>query len=138
VPWYDTYRTADGEWVAVGAREPKFYAEFTRLLGLSDDVAAFRDDLSMWPRLRMPSHTPSPPAVAPSRRAVFEGTDACVAPVLSLTEAASHPHLAARDTDIDVGGVTQPAPLRASAGRFHHARHRQPAVGADTVDMLRD
>jgi alpha-methylacyl-CoA racemase len=138
VPWYDTYVTADGQWMAVGALEPKFYSEFARLLGLSDDVAALRDDPSEWPRLRAAiSH-----AFAARNRddwaAVFEGTDACVAPVLSLTEAATHPHLAARGTFIEVGGVTQPAP----APRFSRTIPRQPTppppVGADALDVLRD
>jgi alpha-methylacyl-CoA racemase len=138
VPWYDTYQTVDGEWMAVGALEPKFYAEFTRLLGLSDDVAALRSEPSSWPQLReaiaqaFASHTRA------EWTTVFEGTDACVAPVLSLTEAAHHPHLTARNTFIDVGGVTQPAP----APRFSRTATPQPAapppIGADTVDVLRD
>jgi alpha-methylacyl-CoA racemase len=52
VPWYDTYETADGQWMAVGALEPKFYVEFTGLLGLPDDIAALRDQPSSWPQLR--------------------------------------------------------------------------------------
>jgi alpha-methylacyl-CoA racemase len=138
VPWYDTYRSADGEWMAVGALEPKFYTEFTRLLGLSDDVAAFRDDPSMWPQLQDAIAQAFSSRTRAEWTAVFEGTDACVAPVLSLTEAAHHPHLAARDTFIDVGGVTQPAP----APRFSRTVPPCPtpptAIGADTVDVLRD
>ncbi|OBI21456.1 carnitine dehydratase [Mycobacterium sp. E2327] len=138
VPWYDTYATADGQWMAVGALEPKFYAEFTRLLGLSDDVAALRDEPSEWPRLRDAISDAFAARTRADWAAVFEGTDACVAPVLSLTEAATHPHLAARDTFIDVGGVTQPAP----APRFSRTIPRRPTppppVGADTADVLRD
>jgi alpha-methylacyl-CoA racemase len=138
VPWYDTYVTADGQWMAVGALEPKFYAEFARLLGLSDDVAALRDDPSELPRLRAAISHAFAARTRDDWAAVFEGTDACVAPVLSLTEAATHPHLAARDTFIEVGGVTQPAP----APRFSRTVPRQPTppppVGADTLDVLRD
>jgi alpha-methylacyl-CoA racemase len=138
VPWYDTYPTADGQWMAVGALEPKFYAEFARRLGLSDDIAALRDDPSGWPRLRAAIAHAFATRTRHEWAAVFEGTDACVAPVLSLTEAATHPHLAARDTFIDVGGVNQPAP----APRFSRTVPRHPTppptVGADTLDVLRD
>jgi alpha-methylacyl-CoA racemase len=138
VPWYDTYVTADGQWMAVGALEPKFYAEFARLLGLSDDVAALRDDPSELPRLRAAISHAFAARTRDDWAAVFEGTDACVAPVLSLTEAATHPHLAARGTFIEVGGVTQPAP----APRFSRTIPRQPTppppVGADALDVLRD
>jgi alpha-methylacyl-CoA racemase len=138
VPWYETYETADGQWMAAGALEPKFYAEFTRLLGLSDDVAAFRNDPSMWPQLRAAIAQAFSSRSRADWIAVFDGTDACVAPVLSLTEAAGHPHLAARDTFIDIGGVTQPAP----APRFSRTAPSTPtppsAIGADTVDVLRD
>jgi alpha-methylacyl-CoA racemase len=138
VPWYDTYRTADGGWIAVGALEQKFYAEFTRLLGLSDDVAAFRNDPSMWPRLREAIAQAFSSRTRADWTAVFEGTDACVAPVLSLTEAARHPHLAARDTFIDVGGVTQPAPAPRFSRTVAPTPTPPPAIGANTEDVLPD
>jgi alpha-methylacyl-CoA racemase len=108
-PWYDVYATSDGEWMAVGAIEPKFYAEFCRLLPLDSDEEE-RANPSRWADLRRRI------AAAFSRRtrqewvAVFEDSDACVAPVLSLTEAADHPHLRARGTFTTVNGVQQPAP----------------------------
>jgi alpha-methylacyl-CoA racemase len=103
VPWYDVYATADGEWMAVGALEGKFFAEFTRLLGLD---GADRCDPGLREKIAA--------AFASRTRAqwaeVFEGTDACVAPVLGLAEAADHPHLAARETFVEVDGIRQPAP----------------------------
>jgi alpha-methylacyl-CoA racemase len=138
VPWYDTYRTADGEWMAVGALEQKFYAEFTQLLGLSDDVADFRNDPSMWPQLRDAIAQAFSSRSRADWTAVFEGTDACVAPVLSLTEAALHRHLAARDTFIDVGGVTQPAPAPRFSRTVAPTPTPPPVIGANTVDVLRD
>ena len=138
VPWYDTYQTADGQWMAVGALEPKFYAAFARLLGLSDDIAALRADSAAWPRLRNAISDAFAARTRDEWAAVFEGTDACVAPVLSLSEAAEHPHLAARQTFVDVAGVLQPAP----APRFSRTVAPQPtpppAIGADTADVLRD
>jgi alpha-methylacyl-CoA racemase len=138
VPWYDTYATADGQWMAVGALEPKFYAEFVRLLGLSDDIAAMRSDTAAWPRLREAIAAAFATRTREEWSSVFEGTDACVAPVLSLTEAADHPHLAARQTFVDVGGVVQPAPAPRFSRTVAPKPTPPPAVGADTVDVLRD
>jgi alpha-methylacyl-CoA racemase len=138
VPWYDTYQAADGEWMAVGALEPKFYAEFTRLLGLSDDVAALRQDPSGWPQLRDAVATAFASRTRAEWAAVFEGTDACVAPVLSLSEAAGHPHLAERGTFVDVGGVIQPAPAPRFSRTVPPTPAPPPAIGADSHDVLRD
>jgi alpha-methylacyl-CoA racemase len=138
VPWYDTYETSDGEWMSVGALEPKFYAEFTNLLGLSDEIAAYRDDPSTWPRLREAIAQAFSARTRAEWTAVFEGTDACVAPVLSLTEAGNHLHLAARHTFIDVGGVTQPAPAPRFSRTATPTPTPPPAIGANTVDVLRD
>jgi alpha-methylacyl-CoA racemase len=124
--------------MAVGALEPKFYTEFACLLGLSDDVVAFRDDPSMWPRLREAIAQAFATRTRADWAAVFEGTDACVAPVLSLTEAASHPHLAARDTFIQVGGVTQPAPAPRFSRTVAPLPTPSPAIGANTLEVLRD
>jgi alpha-methylacyl-CoA racemase len=104
VPWYDVYATADGEWVAVGALEGKFFAEFTRLLGL--EASTTRDD----PGLREKIAAAFAIRTRKQWAEVFEGSDACVAPVLGLTEAPDHPHLAARETFVDVAGIRQPAP----------------------------
>jgi alpha-methylacyl-CoA racemase len=137
-PWYDTYQTADGQWMAVGALEPKFYAEFARLLGLSDEVAALRADSSAWSRLREAIAEAFASRARDEWAAVFDGSDACVAPVLSLTEAADHPHLAARETFVDVGGVVQPAPAPRFSRTVPPRPAPPPAVGADTADVLRD
>jgi alpha-methylacyl-CoA racemase len=135
-PWYDTYRTADDQFMAVGALEPKFYAEFTRLLGLSDEIAALRADQTRWPELRSVIATAFAARTRREWTSVFDGTDACVAPVLSLTEAAAHPHLAARETFVTIDGIVQPAP----APRFSRTSSPQPtpppAIGADTDEVL--
>lgn len=138
VPWYDTYRTADGEWMAAGALEPKFYAEFIRLLGLSEDVAAFRNDPSKWTQLREAIAQSFSTRTRAEWTAIFEGTDACVAPVLSLNEATHHPHLTARNTFIDVEGLTQPAPAPRFSRTVAASPLPPPAIGADTVDILGD
>ncbi|MFD9811865.1 CaiB/BaiF CoA transferase family protein [Streptomyces sp. NPDC059080] len=136
-PFYGTYETADGGHMAVGALEPQFYAEFIRLLGIEGQVPQ-RDDLASWGALRDAIAARFRARTRAEWTAVFEGTDACVAPVLSLREAPGHPHLAARGTFLDHGGLTQPAP----APRFSRtpgAIRRPPAQpGADTAEIARD
>ncbi|MBM9618108.1 CaiB/BaiF CoA transferase family protein [Streptomyces zhihengii] len=136
-PFYGTYETADGEYMAVGALEQKFYDEFITLLGIADEVPA-RKDFGRWDELREAVAARFRSRTRAEWTAVFEGSDACVAPVLGLREAAAHPHLAARSTFVDHGGVTQPAP----APRFSAtpgALTRPPALpGAHTADVARD
>jgi alpha-methylacyl-CoA racemase len=136
-PWYDTYATADGQWMAVGALEPKFYHQFAQLLGLPDEIAAIRADQQEWPRLRSAIAEAFLTRTRSEWTEVFEGTDACVAPVLSFHEAVEHPHLAARDTFVDVGGVKQPAPAPRFSRTPSPVPSAPPAPGADTVDILR-
>ncbi len=138
VPWYDTYLTADGQWMAVGALEQKFYAQFTRLLGIPNVLADQRDDPSAWPQLRDAFARAFATRTRDEWVTVFEGTDACVAPVLSLTEAATHPHLAARETFVEVGGVIQPAPVPRFSRTIPRHPTPPPPVGADTLDALSD
>ncbi|WP_415853136.1 CaiB/BaiF CoA transferase family protein, partial [Streptomyces albus] len=108
-PFYGTYATSDGGFMAVGALEPKFYAEFVRLLGI-EAQAPPRDDVAAWTELRrlIADRFASRPRAEWTE--VFQDTDACVAPVLSLTEAPAHPHLAARGTYLEHDGLIQPAP----------------------------
>jgi alpha-methylacyl-CoA racemase len=136
-PFYGVYRTADGGHMAVGALEPQFYREFGTLLGLDGD-APDRDDPAQWPKLKECIAERFATRSRAEWTAVFEGTDACVAPVLSLGEAVEHPHLAARGTFTDEGGLTQPAPaprLSATPGTVR----RPPALpGAHTAEVARD
>lgn len=109
-PFYDVYRCSDDRFLAVGALEPDFYREF--LKGLDVDTSSWpdQDDRERWPELRaligrtIASHTRDEWA------AVFEGTDACVTPVLTFDEAADHPHNSERDLFTRRNGVLHPAP----------------------------
>jgi alpha-methylacyl-CoA racemase len=109
-PFYDTYTCADGRHIAVGSIEPQFYAALLAGLGLSDADLPSQFDRARWPVLKRRFAE----AFATRRRdewaAVFDGTDACVTPVLSFAEAAEHPHLAARNTIVAPDGVQQAAP----------------------------
>ena len=126
-PFYDVYRCADGQHLAVAAIEPPFYAALVEGLGLDVDVAA-QHDRDQWPAL----HAAIADRVAERTRDAwvehFAGRDACVSPVLSFAEAQQHPHAVARDAFVDVDGVSQPAP----AYRFDRTPAR-PRGGAAEV-----
>ncbi|MFJ9656401.1 CaiB/BaiF CoA transferase family protein [Streptomyces griseoflavus] len=107
-PYYAVYETRDGGWMAVGALEPQFYTEFVKLLGLDADELPDRSDPRGWPELRARLAARFKSEDRDAWTAVFEGTDACVAPVLSLREAARHPHLGHRRTFTEDHGIVQP------------------------------
>jgi alpha-methylacyl-CoA racemase len=133
-PFYDTYECADGEYVAVGALEPQFFAELVDVLNL--DNAPGQADIARWPELRDRLSATFLTRTRDEWAAVFEGRPACVTPVLHLGEAAAHPHLSARATIVEIDGVPQPAP----APRFSRSTPDTPVnageVGADTHAAL--
>jgi alpha-methylacyl-CoA racemase len=112
-PFYDVYETSDGRHMAVGALEPQFYARFVSLLFAPEGAPADlpgQHDAARWPRLRSAFAQRFATRTMAEWATVFDSTDACVAPVLSMTEAPSHPHLAARGTYVEADGLVQPAP----------------------------
>ncbi|WP_329168245.1 CoA transferase [Streptomyces sp. NBC_01685] len=130
-PFYGSYATSDGEYMAVGALEPRFYEEFTRLLGIGDE-APDRNDLGRWEELRALVAERFSTRTRAEWTEIFEGTDACVAPVLSLREAPHHPHLAARSTYVEHGGLIQPAPAPRFSATPVSVRGGPALPGADT------
>ncbi|MCW6005211.1 CoA transferase [Micromonospora sp. CPCC 205371] len=109
-PFYGVYETADGKFLAVGPLERRFYAEFAERLGLDPHTTPAQLDIASWPRLRALIGARVATRTRDEWVAVFEGSDACVAPVLTLAEAPSDPHNRARGTFVELDGVTQPAP----------------------------
>ncbi len=107
-PWYDVYETSDGKHMAVGAIEDKFYAALLDGLGVSAEEG--RRSPERVPEIRARFTEIFASRTRDEWSATFDGTDACVAPVLSMSEAREHPHNASRDTFIEVDGVVQPAP----------------------------
>jgi alpha-methylacyl-CoA racemase len=109
--FYDTYETADGKHISLGAIEPQFYATFLRLTGLAGDPDFSNPmDRSKWPRLK---DKLSNLFITKSRAAwteLFDGEESCFAPVLSMDEATQHPHNVERETFLELGGIVQPAP----------------------------
>jgi alpha-methylacyl-CoA racemase len=125
-PFYDVYETADGGYMAVGALEPRFYAELLRGLGLDEAALPAQHDRARWPELRERLAASFKRRTRAQWSEVFEGGDACVAPVLSLAEAPAHPHNRERGTFVQVGEVLQPAP----APRFSRTPCEPPAPAA--------
>ena len=136
-PFYEVYETADGKWMAVGGIEAQFYAELVKGLGLEGDASLphqlARDD---WPAMKARFTEIFKSKTREEWTEIFDGTDACVAPVLSPWEAHLHPHNVARSTFVEVEGAVQPAP----APRFSRtpsAISSPPSPpGADTVSGL--
>lgn len=109
-PLYGTYPCADGKWLAIGPLEPQFHALFLDILGTDDPELRKPADRTRWPELRQRLGQVLASKSRDAWCALFDGTDACVAPVLDLDEAPAHPHNQARQTFVERDGVTQPAP----------------------------
>lgn len=108
--FYEVYETADGGMVGVGAIEPQFYAELLDRLGLAGEDLPAQMDAAQWPTMKDRFAAVFRTRTRDDWVEVFEGSDACVAPVLSPAEAPDHPHNRARGTFTEVAGVVQPAP----------------------------
>lgn len=109
-PFYDVYRTADDRWLAVGCLEPRFFAEFARILGLDESYLARQYDSTCWEELRADIAARLGERTCAAWVTEFGDGDSCVAPVLSMDEAPEHEHLRARGTFVEVNGLVQPAP----------------------------
>jgi alpha-methylacyl-CoA racemase len=130
-PYYDTYTTADGEYMAVGAIEPQFFALMLQGLGLAAAALPGQHDRAGWPRLRAAMTAAFLSRTREEWTRVFAGTDACVSPVLSYAEALKDDHLASRGTLTEVSGRAQPAP----APRFSRTPAELPAAPAGPVPV---
>ncbi|MBU8812420.1 CoA transferase [Mycolicibacterium goodii] len=137
-PYYDTYETADGKYMAVGAIEPQFYAELLKGLGLDSADLPAQNDVARWPELREAFTK----AFAAHDRAhwtkVFDGTDACATPVRSFAEVLDEPHVAQRNTFYDDEGNLQPMPAPRFSRSTLPTPTPPPVSGADTEAVLRD
>ena len=137
-PFYDTYACADGRYVAVGALEPHFYAALLEGLGLAGHALPAQLDQSRWPELRERFTEVFASRSRDEWGVVFEGTDACVTPVLSFAEVPMHPHAAARGTVIELNGVPQAAPAPRFSRTAPGPPTPPPQPGADTAAVLAD
>ena len=134
--FYDTYECSCGRFISLGSIEPQFYALLLEKAQLEDPAFKAQMDRSAWPDLK----TKLAAAIKTKSRdewcAIMDATDVCFAPVLSLAEAPSHPHNAARKTFVDVEGVMQPAPAPRFSATPGAIQGPAPAIGAHTDNVL--
>jgi alpha-methylacyl-CoA racemase len=135
-PFYDAYETADGQWIAVGAMEPKFYATLLRLLGLEGEDLPAQMDRTGWPTVRARFTEVFRTRTREDWCALLEGTDACFAPVLGLEEVEKHPHHQARRSFAEVDGRVQPAPAPRFDGTPPADLSAPPRPGQHTDEIL--
>jgi alpha-methylacyl-CoA racemase len=136
--FYDTYKCADGKWIALGSIEPQFYALLIEKTGISDPEFQQQMNRAEWPAL---TEKLAAVIALKSREewcALMEGTDICFAPVLDLDEAPKHPHNLARETFVEIDGVVQPAPAPRFSATPGAVRGGPPVIGGDTESALAD
>jgi alpha-methylacyl-CoA racemase len=136
--YYDCYECADGRYISIGSIEPAFYAILREKLGLADDPAFdAQRNVAAWPELKQKLASLFRSRSSAEWCALLEGTDACFAPILSMTDAPHHPHNVARKTFLELDGVVQPAP----APRFSETPADTPSateMGQDGEALLRE
>jgi alpha-methylacyl-CoA racemase len=136
--YYDTYVCADGRHIAVGAIEGPFYAALLAGLGFDRDELPDRTEPANWRDLKQRFATRFRSKTRDEWARVFEGTDACVAPVLGLTEAPHHPHNVARGVFVEHGGIVQPAPAPRFDRTANELDRLPPMPGQHTTEVLRE
>jgi alpha-methylacyl-CoA racemase len=136
--FYEVYETSDGKFMSVGAIEPQFYAELIRLLGLDSDDLPDQNDKTQWPTLKERFAALFLTKTRDQWQAIFDGSDACVSPVLSIPEAAKHPHNQYRGTFTEVAGVVQPGPAPRFGGTPSSIRRPPPNPGQHGDEALVD
>ncbi|HEX3946706.1 MAG TPA: CaiB/BaiF CoA-transferase family protein [Acidimicrobiales bacterium] len=136
--FYEVYETADGQFFAVGAIEPRFYAVLIEGLGLAGEDLPGQMDQERWPEMKERFAAIFRTRTRDEWAAVFDGTDACAAPVLSPWEAHEHPHNRARGTFVEVEGIVQPAPVPRFSRTPAEISRGASYPGADTDRALAD
>ncbi len=137
-PFYRCYDTADGKFVGVGALEPQFFALLLEGTGLDPAWRHAQMDKQRWPELAGELEAAFLTRTRDQWAAVFESTDACVAPVLDFSEAATHSHNVARGTFFERDGVVQAAPAPRFPASNRELPQSSPAPGANYRDILAD
>jgi alpha-methylacyl-CoA racemase len=135
-PFYQTYETADNKFMAVGAIEGRFYAELLKGIGIEPSSLPHQMDMGKWPQITERFAGIFKTRTRDEWTRIFEGKDACVAPVLELNEVDQHPHNREREIILTIDDVPQPAPaprLSRTPGRATPARGRR---GANTEEIL--
>ncbi|HRD77242.1 MAG TPA: CaiB/BaiF CoA-transferase family protein, partial [Hyphomicrobiaceae bacterium] len=135
-PWYEVYETSDGKWVSIGSIEGRFYEDLLARLGLAGEKLPKQWDKSGWPMLRERFAAAFKTKSRDAWCQVFEGSDACFAPVLTMAEVEAHPHNRERKTFLRVDGVMQAAPAPRFSRTAAKAGAASRGVGTDTDAVL--
>jgi len=136
--FYDTYQCSDGKWVSIGSIEPQFYALLLEKTGITDEQFKGQMNRDEWPELREKLAAVIATKTQAEWCELMEATDVCFAPVLTLEDAPKHAHNAARQTFVEVGGVTQPAPAPRFSATPGEIQGPPPAIGAHNDQALAD
>jgi alpha-methylacyl-CoA racemase len=137
--FYDVYECSDGRYISIGAIEPQFYAELMRLTGLEgDDQFARQMDATQWPELKVRIAELFKTKTCNEWCELMEMTDVCFAPVLTMSEAAQHPHNVERETFIELGGIVQPAPAPRFSRTASEVTQLPAHAGQHTREVLTD
>jgi alpha-methylacyl-CoA racemase len=137
-PFYDTYETSDGKFISLGSLEPQFYAELINRLGLADEDLPAQMDRGGWDVLREKFTALFKSKTRDQWDEILRGSDACYAPVLTMSEATNDEHIKARKTVIELDGVAQPAPAPRFSRTEAEVTRPAPWAGQHTDEALRD
>ncbi|MEO8927766.1 MAG: CaiB/BaiF CoA-transferase family protein [Caulobacteraceae bacterium] len=136
--FYDTYQCADGGWISIGSLEPQFYALLLEKTGISDPDFKSQMDRSQWPALKEKLAGVIALKTRDEWSEIMGGSDVCFAPVLDMDEAPRHPHNLARETFVEIEGVTQPAPAPRFSATPGAVAGPPPVIGAHNAEALGD
>jgi len=137
-PFYGAYETSDAKFVSVGPLEPQFFAELVEKAGFPSHFIQDQHNAEKWPAMKAAFIETFKTKTRDEWAEIFEGSDACVAPVLNFKEAVDHPHNQARGTYIDIAGVQQPAPAPQFSRTVCDTPSAPRAEGSDTAEVLND
>lgn len=136
--FYDTYETKDGKWVSIGSIEPQFYKLLIEKTGVDAEKFGAQMVTGKWPELKAELTEVFKTKTRDEWCDIMEGSDVCFAPVLSISEAPSHPHNVARKTFVELDGVSQPAPAPRFSRTAPEIRNSARLAGQDTNSVLSD
>ena len=136
-PFYQVYETKDHKFISLGSLEPQFYQLLIEKLELQSEFSN-QLDMNEWPKLKEKLETIFKTKNISEWNELFEGSDVCYAPVLSINEAKDHPHMIDRNNFIDVDGVIQPAPAPRFSSDDKAEIKKAPEIGQDNNDIMRE
>jgi alpha-methylacyl-CoA racemase len=137
-PFYRSYATSDGKFIAVGAIEPHFYANLLEVMGLSGESLPAQNDRAAWPQMRERFAVIFAERTRDAWVALAMGHDACLAPVLTVDEAPAHPQMLARNLYANFDGLRHPSPAPRFSRTRSDLRRPPPAPGRDSREVLTD